>query len=265
VLTVRALQSGSSGNAYLVETDEIALLLDAGLSCLRLERYLEELRIEPARLGGIVLTHEHSDHTHGVCTIAGKYGLPIYATPGTLAQLRLEDQECDVVPVAPERPFHLGDVSLTPFLVQHDAAEPVGLLVEHGGTRVALATDLGTVDDRTMDWLAMAELLILEANHDWDRLWRGPYPMMLKRRIAGDRGHLSNAQAAACASRCAERGRMRWLWLAHLSETNNTQKSARETVGARLSGGAVSVGCLRRRGPSLTWRSTEAYVQTRLF
>src|SRR5438477_10508153 len=87
VLTVRALQSGSSGNAFLVETDEVALLLDAGLSCLRLERYLEELRIEPTRLAGIVLTHEHSDHAHGVGTIAGKYGLPIYATAGTLAQL----------------------------------------------------------------------------------------------------------------------------------------------------------------------------------
>lgn len=264
MLTVRALRSGSAGNAFLVETEETALLLDAGLSCLRLERYLAELCIDPTRLGGIVLTHEHFDHAHGVWTIASKYGLPIYATPGTLRQLRLDDAY-ETVPVTADRPFRLGDLRLTPFLVQHDAAEPVGLLLEHGRTRVALATDLGTIDERTLDWLSHAELVILEANHDWDRLWRGPYPMALKRRIAGDLGHLSNLQAAACAACCAERGRMKWLWLAHLSETNNSQKCARETVGARLRGGHVSVRPLRRHGPSLTWRSAEAYVQAALF
>jgi phosphoribosyl 1,2-cyclic phosphodiesterase len=264
VLTVRALQSGSSGNSFLVQTDEIALLLDAGLPASRLERYLEELRIDTTCLGGIVLTHEHHDHAAGTRAIARKYGLPIYATAGTLRQLDLGD-DCDTVPVPVERPFTLGDVSLTAFAVHHDAAEPIGLLVEHQGARVALATDLGTVDECTNDWLAAAELVILEANHDWDRLWRGPYPMMLKRRIAGDRGHLSNAQAAGCVVHCAERGRMKWLWLAHLSETNNSQKCARETVEQRVRGGPLSIGCLRRKGPSLVWRSTEAYVQPALF
>lgn len=264
MLTVRGLQSGSSGNAFLVQTDQIALLLDAGLPCTRLDRYLEELRVDPGTLGGIVLTHEHHDHAAGARAISRKYGLPIYATAGTLRQLDL-GEDCDTVPVSVERPFTLGDVSLTAFSVHHDAAEPVGLLVEHDGSRVALATDLGSVDEQTNDWLAAAELLILEANHDWDRLWRGPYPMILKRRIASDRGHLSNLQAASCAARCAERGRMKWLWLAHLSETNNSQRCARETVTQRMRGGPVSIGCLRRNGPSLVWRSSEAYVQPALF
>src|SRR5262245_34594520 len=108
MLTIRALQSGSSGNAFLLETDQIALLLDAGLRLSRLEEYLQELRIGPERLGGIVLTHEHSDHAHGAATIARELGLPIYATKGTLRQLDLE--ECDTVSVAPERPFELADV-----------------------------------------------------------------------------------------------------------------------------------------------------------
>jgi phosphoribosyl 1,2-cyclic phosphodiesterase len=263
MLTFRALQSGSAGNAFLVETDEITLLLDAGLTVRRLEGYLAALRIGPERLGGIVLTHEHFDHAAGAAAIARKLGLPIYATNGTLARLDLDD--CDAVPFKPHQPLRLSDVELTPFPVQHDAAEPIGLLVEHAGARVALATDLGTVDEGTFEFLCQADLVVLESNHDWDRLWRGPYPMPLKRRIASDRGHLSNEQAASCLARCAEEGRMRWGWLAHLSETNNSQRCALGAVSARLGAGPSRIGCLRRRAPSLTWRSTDVYVQTRLF
>lgn len=263
MLTFRALQSGSAGNAFLAETEEIALLLDAGLTVRRLEAYLSALRIAHKRLGAIVLTHEHLDHAAGAGAIARKLDLPIYATNGTLARVDLRD--CDAIPIKPDQPIRLGDLELTPFLVQHDAAEPIGLLVEHADACVALATDLGTVDDATLEFLCRADLVVLESNHDWDRLWRGPYPMPLKRRIASDRGHLSNAQAASCLARCAERGRMRWGWLAHLSETNNSQKCALGTVSARMGAGASQLGCLRRRAPSLTWRSTDVYVQARLF
>jgi phosphoribosyl 1,2-cyclic phosphodiesterase len=125
-------------------------------------------------------------------------------------------------------------------------------------------TDVGSVDDCTQRWAAEADLLILDSNHDLLRLWGGPYPASLKRRIASPRGHLSNEQAARCIAGAVERGRTRWAWLAHLSETNNTQRAALAAVNAQLGGAAVSIEVTRRSQPSLVWRSTAAYVQGRL-
>jgi phosphoribosyl 1,2-cyclic phosphodiesterase len=265
-LTVRALASGSSGNAFLVETGDACLLLDAGLSAARLHDALTEVATRVGALAGIVLTHEHTDHASGAVRLARRLGVPIYGTPGTLAALRLEEGEpVEQVMLLPGRPTRIDGMHVTPFQVSHDAAEPVGLLLEHEGFGVALATDLGSVDDRTAEWVSQADLLIIEANHDLERLWHGPYPYVLKRRIAGPHGHLSNDQAAACVARAAERGRVRWSWLAHLSETNNTQRGALGAVQARLCGADVTVEVVRRSKPSLSWRSDRLYRQGRLF
>ena len=264
-LTVRSIASGSSGNAFLVETADVCLMLDAGLSASRLHGALTALVKRADAFAGIVLTHEHSDHASGAVRLARKLGVPIFGTKGTLAALDIEDDPIDRVELSPGRPTRLDDLSITPFPVSHDAADPVGLLIEHGDVAVALATDLGVVDDRTVEWVSQADLLIVEANHDLGRLWNGPYPYILKRRIAGSHGHLSNDQAAACIARSAERGRVRWTWLAHLSETNNTQRGALAAVQSRLSGGDVNVDIARRHKPSLVWRSDQLYRQARLF
>src|SRR5262245_1400341 len=192
-LTVRALASGSSGNAFLVETDDGCLLLDAGLSATRLYEALQSLTARLDRFHGIILTHEHSDHACGALRLARKLNVPIYGTRGTLDGLRLDDDARTVeqVVIVPGRATAIDSLRVTPFSVRHDALEPVGLLIERDGFAIALATDLGTVDDRTIDWTSQADLLILEANHDLHRLWHGPYPGMLKRRIASPTGHLS--------------------------------------------------------------------------
>jgi phosphoribosyl 1,2-cyclic phosphodiesterase len=266
-LTVRALASGSSGNAFLVETEDGCLLLDAGLAATRLH---EALRAHAARLDrfrGIILTHEHSDHACGALRLARKLDVPIYGTRGTLDGLRGDDDDRPVeqVVIVPGRPTTIDGLRVTPFGVSHDALEPVGLLIERDGFAVALATDLGTVDDRTVEWTSQADLLILEANHGLHRLWHGPYPGVLKRRIASPRGHLSNDQAAAGLAGVVERGRVKWAWLAHLSETNNSQRAALGAVQARLGGADVAVEVARRQKPSLVWRSDQLYRQGRLF
>ena len=265
-LTVRALASGSSGNAFLVETADVCLMLDAGLSATRLHEALTATASRADTFQGIVLTHEHTDHSAGAIRLARKLGVPVFGTRGTLAALHVDDDDpVDRVELSPGRPMRLDGLSITPFPVSHDAADPVGLLIEHEDVAVALATDLGTVDDRTGEWVSQADLLIMEANHDLGRLWNGPYPYILKRRIAGTHGHLSNDQAAACIARSAERGRVRWSWLAHLSETNNTQRGALATVQSRLAGGDVTVEVARRHKPSLVWRSDQLFRQARLF
>jgi phosphoribosyl 1,2-cyclic phosphodiesterase len=262
MLTVRAIASGSSGNAFAVGTERVSLLLDAGLSARRLMRSLEAAWFAPERIAGVVLTHEHHDHSSGAVALSRELGVPIYATDGTARALRLDPGE--VVPLRAERSLQLDDLELTPFPVVHDAAEPVGLMVRHEDRRIALVTDIGSVDECTQRWADEADLLILDSNHDLLKLWGGPYPAALKRRIASPRGHLSNEQAARCIATAAERGRTRWAWLAHLSDTNNTQRAALATVNARLTGAEVSIEVTRRAQPSLVWRSTMAYVQGRL-
>lgn len=263
MLTVKTLASGSSGNAYIVATDQVGLVLDAGLSARRLLAHLDSCWIPRDRIGGVVVTHEHSDHCTGASALARQLDVPLYTTPGTARAMRLDPDEW--LPLTPERALALGDLSVTPFRVVHDATDPVGLLIEHDGRRITLATDLGSVDDRTQRWIDESDLLILDTNHDLLRLWNGPYPASLKRRIASPVGHLSNEQAARCIVRAAERGRLKWAWLAHLSEENNTQRAALAAVRGRLRGGSVSVEVTRRTQPSLVWRSTAAYVQSRLF
>jgi phosphoribosyl 1,2-cyclic phosphodiesterase len=263
VLTVKAIASGSSGNAFAVGTERVSLLLDAGLSARRLMRSLEAAWFAPERIAGVVLTHEHHDHSSGAVALSRELGVPIYATDGTARALRLDPGE--VVPLRAERTLQLDDLELTPFPVVHDAAEPVGLMVRHGGRQVALATDIGSVDECTQRWASEADLLILDTNHDLLKLWGGPYPAALKRRIASPRGHLSNEQAARCIAAAVERGRTKWAWLAHLSETNNSQRAALAAVNAGLGGAEVSVEVTRRSTPSLVWRSTMAYVQGKLF
>jgi phosphoribosyl 1,2-cyclic phosphodiesterase len=263
MLTVKAIASGSAGNAFVVTTDRVGLILDAGLSARRLLGHLDACWIAPERMAGVVLTHEHSDHASGALALARQLEVPIYCTRGTAAAMRLDPSEW--IALTSERTVQFDDLELTAFPIVHDAAEPVGLLVAHEGRRVALATDLGNVDECAQRWIQEADLVILDTNHDLLRLWNGPYPMNLKRRIASARGHLSNEQAAGCIARAVERGRTRWAWLAHLSETNNTQKGALAAVRGRLRGAEVSVEVTRRTQPSLTWRSTAAYLQGRLF
>ena len=264
-LTVRSIASGSSGNAFLVETPDVSLLLDAGLSATRLHEALTALAARADAFAGVVLTHEHSDHASGAVRLARKLGVPVYGTRGTLAALDFGEDPIDRVELLPGRTTHLDGLEITAFPVCHDAADPVGLLIQHGDVAVALATDLGSVDDRIVDWASQADLLIMEANHDVVRLWNGPYPYVLKRRIGSPQGHLSNEQAAHCIARSAERGRVRWSWLAHLSETNNTQRGALAAVQHRLAGADVTVDIARRHKPSLVWRSDQLYRQARLF
>jgi phosphoribosyl 1,2-cyclic phosphodiesterase len=266
-LTVRAIASGSSGNAFLVETEDGCLLLDAGLSAARLHEVLQALTPRLDSFHGIILTHEHTDHACGALRLARKLDAPIYATRGTLDALRADedDRPVEQVVIVPGRTTTIDGLRVTAFSVSHDAVEPVGLLLERDGFAVALATDLGTIDARTIEWTGLADLLILEANHDLHKLWNGPYPRMLKRRIASPTGHLSNDQAAAGLAGIVERGRVKWAWLAHLSEVNNSQRAALAAVQARLGGGDVVVEIARRHRPSLVWRSDQLYRQGRLF
>lgn len=134
----------------------------------------------------------------------------------------------------------IGDIEVQSFPTSHDAVAPAGYLLSAGGCRMCIVTDSGEVTGEMLDYMRHADLLVLESNHDRQRLLRGPYPQMLKQRIIGPTGHLSNDQAAEAVLKTWRPEGVRWLWLAHLSRTNNTPTIALHTMRTRLQEAGVN-------------------------
>lgn len=235
-MRVTVLGSGSRGNAIVIESGGQRVLVDAGFSLRALATRLAAARMAPESIDALVLTHEHTDHASGAADACAKWGWPVVATAGTLAALPAIPAPAGSVLVAGALST-IGALHLLPLAVSHDAREPVALVFTDGrsGARAAIALDLGRAPAELVAQLGPLDVLVVEANHDTDRLAAGPYPAMLKRRIAGGAGHLSNAQAAALVAACVPAGLGRVV-LAHLSETNNAPALALGAVRTALRG-----------------------------
>jgi phosphoribosyl 1,2-cyclic phosphodiesterase len=228
------LGSGSSGNATLVAFGQRRILVDAGLSARELGNRLSAVGVEPHALTAILLSHEHHDHARGLERFAVKHRVPVYTAPETLAALNVAPRHFPAWhPFEPGVPFEAYGVRVDPFSVPHDAANPVGFVLEAEGVRVGIATDLGHATTLVLERLRGCHVLIVEANHDDDMLVRGPYPWALKQRIGGRFGHLSNDEAATLIAAAAD-GDCQAVILAHLSENNNTAALARRAVANAL-------------------------------
>lgn len=253
-MRIAVLGSGSRGNAVVVESEGRRILLDAGFSCKQIELRLAEVGVDPASLGALVLTHEHEDHVRGVDVLARRYGVPVYATAGTLAECRhLGDEvRTQVRVLASGVPVEVAGFEIEPFAIPHDAREPVGLVVEAaGGRRLGLVADLGSRSRLAWGRLAELDLLMLETNHDLEMLRNGPYPWSLKQRVAGRHGHLSNRDAADGLPELLC-DRLRWVVLYHLSQTNNLPALAAAEIGEALAreGAAVEVAVAAQDRPT---------------
>lgn len=236
-MKIVSLASGSSGNAYLVVHKQQALLLDIGLSGKRICAGLADVGIDPAWLRGILITHEHNDHIAGAGVVCRKWNLPLYMTAGTWAAAqgklgRIPPDKINII--GSGVPFVLGDLEITAIPICHDAQEPMNYMFDTGKHRAVVLTDTGCITQAMLQVLATCHAMVLEANHDVQMLESGPYPRPLKQRIAGQKGHLSNLQAARAAAWLAVNGKLRRMMLGHLSATNNTPTAAREAVGAYL-------------------------------
>ncbi len=232
-MRVSVLGSGSRGNAILVESGSTRVLVDAGFGPRALATRLRVLGCAPESITGVVLTHEHVDHASGALAACARWGWPLYATAGTLAAL--PEAMVPVRTIAHGQAWSIGDLAGQSVAVPHDAADCAALLFEdrRTGERTGIALDLGHVPAPLAPAFERLDLLVIEANHEVSQLMAGPYPWALKQRIAGDRGHLSNAGAAALVATCAHAG-LRGVVLAHLSETNNSPALAVASVHAAL-------------------------------
>ncbi|HEX6940182.1 MAG TPA: MBL fold metallo-hydrolase, partial [Longimicrobiales bacterium] len=235
-MKITVLGSGSGGNSTLVEADGTRILVDAGFTGRDLERRLEAVGVDPASLAGIVITHDHGDHTRGMGILARRFGLPLYLTPITrLACSKLLNGKERIVEYASATPFRIGPFEVRPFLTVHDAADPVAVTLRHveSGLKLGIATDLGRPTAAVRHALAGCDVLVLEANHDEAMLWNGPYPWSVKQRIASSHGHLSNRAAAELARELHHPG-LGAVVLAHLSDHCNDAVLARDVVGHAL-------------------------------
>ncbi len=239
-MRVVSLGSGSSGNALLVQTGRTAVLVDAGFSRRTLISRLRQVGVTPAMLSAIFLTHEHSDHACGAASLALHCGIPLVSDPRTLRAVLGQPSPAVADPSAVERielpagkATRLHDLDVRSFPISHDAVAPCGYVLATGAWSVFLATDTGHAGPAMVEAMRGAHLLVVESNHDVERLRTGPYPWHLKRRILGDTGHLSNEQAGTALVSALDDG-PRWIWLAHLSRTNNTPDLASAHVRALL-------------------------------
>ena len=230
------LFSGSSGNATYVGCDDAHILVDAGLSGTRVIQEMEKVGVDPRQLSAILVTHEHSDHIKGIGILSRKFDVPVYATEGTwrnmLSKLGNIAQK-NMRLIEPYQDFYVGSIDVTPFATPHDAGQPVGYTFETGGAKLAIATDLGSVRDSWLKYVTGADAVILESNYDPGMLQTGPYPLELKRRIMGRRGHLSNDDAGEVAVELVSHGASQII-LGHLSKENNYPELALQCTRAAL-------------------------------
>lgn len=241
-MRITVLASGSSGNATLLESRGTRILVDAGIGSRTLARKLQETGTEGLP-HAIVVTHAHGDHVGQCARLARKLRVPVYATEATDRAAQLG---ADVRAFGPHDTFTLGAVTVSTVPVPHDVLQ-VALVFDDGAHRVALATDVGEVTGHLFQHVADCDALLLESNHDMERLEHGPYPATLKRRIASRWGHLSNAQACELLRRLGPR--TRHVVLMHLSETNNRPELALEAARDVLAGRDVELCAAHQRVP----------------
>lgn len=231
-LSFCSFSSGSSGNCYLVKTENTAVLIDAGISGKRIYEGLEATATPKEQLAALLITHEHADHTKSIRMIMKKEkSMKAYANAMTWEQIggQVCEEQREIFETGDS--FLIGDITVKTFRVSHDAADPVGYTFSSGGKQVSIVTDTGCMSEEIISEIKDADILILEANHDIDMLKLGRYPWFLKQRVLGEEGHLSNEAAGETILRLlSESDKERFVLLAHLSKENNFPEMAYQTV-----------------------------------
>lgn len=228
-LKLVSLASGSKGNSTLILSNSTAILVDAGVSYTRIASELVPFGLKPSDIDGVVVTHEHSDHIAGLCKLSPH--TKVYAHPLTaMAMCQKYDIKNVVSNDDYESGFKIGDISVEPFRIPHDAAYPLAYTFDCQGARCSVATDIGVPTRGVVKNVKDSEVVLLESNHDFEMLKNGKYPPVLKARIMSNQGHLSNDSAARIASILCDDSRIKQLVLGHISENNNTEQKAYDAV-----------------------------------
>ncbi len=239
-----SIASGSDGNCIFVASENARILIDTGLSGVNIQKSLLSIGVEPSKIDAIFITHEHSDHIHGAGVLSRRFSIPIYATEKTWNSM--SNYVGKVSPdnkrfVYKQEKCFVNDITILPFQIPHDAADPVGYSVSADDKKISIATDIGHITDEIKQNICDSDIILIEANHDLDMLKNGSYPYILKKRIMGDYGHLSNYNCANLLTDIFS-DKLKYIFLGHLSKENNRPSIAYETVKDILSERKVDVG-----------------------
>ncbi len=235
-----SLQSGSNGNCIYVESGDVRLLFDAGISGTQAESRLAEHGRDIRDVQAVIISHDHCDHARSLGILQRKFGLPVYVTPRTLLQAGTRGSLGKLQQIehfAAGSTLRFGHVTVETIPTPHDGVDGVAFVVDDSRQRLGILTDLGHIFRGLPELLGTLDAMLLESNYDPQMLASGWYPAQLKRRIRGPGGHLSNEEAATLVS-VSTNGRLRWLCLGHLSQENNTPARAlaahRQILGDRV-------------------------------
>ena len=249
MLEVHILASGSDGNCTVIQYDDEAIMIDAGISCARARKLMDLEGVDEHCIKALMVTHEHADHIQGVGPISRKMDLPVYCNPATIGSFNPGNVDYHMTQTLQE--FQVGNFNITPLPTLHDAADPCAYTVTAGDSRVLIATDTGKFTAPLRDALQKSDFAIVEANYDNKMLIEGPYPEPLKRRIAGTYGHMCNLDSAKEIKDTAVNPD-RKIFLGHLSKHNNTPDIARDTVAECTGIKRFKIDCLEFFGDTRT-------------
>lgn len=219
-LFITSLNSGSNGNCYYIGNDKEAILVDAGISCREVESRMKRLGLQMQKLKAVFVSHEHNDHIKGIPTLAKKHQVPVYITEATKRHGRLSLGSDLVRSFSAHEPVTIGDLIVTAFPKLHDATDPYSFIISCREITVGVFTDIGSPCHQVIRYFQQCHAAFLETNYDEIMLDQGNYPYVLKARIRGGRGHLSNNQALELF-RNYKPAFMTHLFLSHLSKNNN--------------------------------------------
>lgn len=257
-LEVCILASGSSGNSIYIASSKTRVLIDAGLSAKQVAIRLDQIGVVPESINGICISHEHGDHVNGIRVLQKRHGIPVYVNAGTLNGIKRQPKSDEIAAKIFQTgsAFTIGDITIEPFSVPHDAYEPVGFRLQCEETAVGVVTDLGMPTALVRDKLKGCKAMVIESNHDEDLLREAPRPWPLKQRIRSRQGHLSNIDAARLIAESAT-DELEQVFLAHLSSDCNTPDTAIRTVSSqlRLDGlGHINLEIAKASEISTIWR-----------
>ncbi len=240
-----SLSSGSTGNCQYVETNNMRVLVDAGLSGKKTQELLASIDVDPATIDCILVTHEHMDHVKGAGILSRRFNIPIYANQSTWVSMesglgKIKDENIKIFDTGCD--FELGDLGILPFKVSHDCSEPVGYSFYNKSKKISILTDTGCIDSDIKKTIMNSNLLMIESNHDKNMLKMGSYPWFLKQRVSGEFGHLSNEDAGKLIAEVLS-GNNENILLGHLSKENNFPELAYQTVANILNENGVDISC----------------------
>ncbi len=264
-MTFVSFGSGSSGNCYYLglndENKNYGILIDAGINVSTVKRFLKKINIPMSDIYAIIITHDHTDHIKYITNFGEGLNIPVYTTKAVYKGINknkcIKEKPVNCMHfINKEEPFQIKDFKITAFDIPHDATDNMGYKIEINDSTFCFATDIGHITEKVEHYICEANYLVLEANYDENMLKTGSYPIFLKNRVSGPRGHLSNNEAAKFIVEHYQ-PKLKHVWLCHLSDKNNLPELAYSTIEQALNEKGIIVGKdlkltpLKRRTPEL--------------